>query len=70
MSRRNKLDLDTDPKSIQLIELLGQSKKLDVDHGAESVFISTIKKIKEMRLKFSQGSVTIMKDNKLLRSKS
>ena len=59
MSRRNKLNLDTDPKSIQLIELVGQSKKLDVDHGAEFVFISTIKKIKETRLKFSQGSVTI-----------
>ena len=55
MSRQNKLDLDTDPKSIQLIELVGQSKKLDVDHGAEFVFISTIKKNQRNEIKIFSG---------------
>ena len=57
---------DTDPKEIQQIEYVGQLKNLDdnnnaVDaHGKQSMFVLMIlEKIKEARLKFSQGSVTV-----------
>ena len=53
-------ELNTDPKAIQQIELVGQLKKLD-DDGAESMFFLTIlEKIKETILKFSQGSVMVL----------
>ena len=55
-------ELDADPKSIQQIELVGQLKNSDdAVVASESIFALTIlEKIKEMRLKFSQGSVTIL----------
>ena len=64
-------ELDTDSKAIQQIEFVGQSKDLDdndnaVDvEGRQSMFVLmilekiTIKR-KEPRLKFSQGSVTVL----------
>ena len=56
-------ELDADPKAIQQIEFVGQLKNLDsinVD-GTQSMFVLTIlEKIKETRLKFSLGSVTVL----------
>ena len=56
-------ELDADPKAIQQIEFVGQLKNLDginVD-GTQSMFVLTIlEKIKETRLKSSQGSVTVL----------
>ena len=55
-------ELDADPKAIQQIELAGQLKNTDVVNadGEQSLFVLTIlEKIKEARLKFSQGSVTV-----------
>ena len=55
-------ELDADPKSIQQIELVGQLKNSDdAVVASESTFVLTIlEKIKETRLQFSQGSVTIL----------
>ena len=60
-------ELDADPKSIQQLEFVGKLKKLDDnDNGADgghdqSMFVLTIlEKIKEIRLKISQGSVTVL----------
>ena len=55
-------ELSADQKAIQQIELVGQLKELnDNNNNAESMFVLTIlEKIKETRLKFSQGSVTIL----------
>ena len=53
---------DVDPKAIQQIEFVRELKNIDGINadGAESTFILTIlEKIKETRLKFSQGSVTV-----------
>ena len=65
MSRQK--ELDADPKVIQEIEFVGQLKKLDADDNAtdvgndQSMFVLTIlEKIKETRLKFSGGSVTVL----------
>ena len=65
MSRQK--ELDADPKVIQEIEFVGQLKKLDADDNAtdvgndQSMFVLTIlEKIKETRLKFSEGSVTVL----------
>ena len=55
-------ELDADPKAIQQIELR-QFKNADGINadGAESMFVLAIlEKIKEKRLKFSQGSVTVL----------
>ena len=56
-------ELDADPKAIRQIEFVGQLKILvgiNAD-GEQSMFILMIlEKIKEMRLKFSQGSVTVL----------
>ena len=60
--------LDADPKAILQIKFIGQLKKLnaydnatDAENDDQSMFVLTIfKKIKEMRLKFSQGSVTVL----------
>ena len=61
-------ELDADPIAIQQIEFFGELKKLDDDDGAKSIFISTIlEKVKQARLKFSQGSVV---DGKLSRRES
>ena len=49
-------ELDADPKAIRQIEFVAKLKKLDVDDDAESMFIWTfLEKVKETRLKFSQG---------------
>ena len=53
---------DVDPKAIQQIEFVRELKNIDDINadGAESTFVLTIlEKIKERRLKFSQGSVTV-----------
>ena len=61
-------ELDADPKAIQQIEFVGQLKKLDAEDNAtdagdndQSMFVLIIlEKINETRLKFSQGSVTVL----------
>ena len=55
-------EFDADPKAIQQIELVGQLKSPDNAVVAdESMFVLTIlEKIKESRLKLSQGSVTVL----------
>ena len=55
-------ELNADPKVIQQIEFVGQLKNPDDAVVAnESMFVLTIlEKIKETRLKFSQGSVTVL----------
>ena len=64
LSRQRQLDADS--KAIQQIEIVGQLKKLDAaaaadDDDDESMFILTILvKIKETRLKYFQGNVTIL----------
>ena len=60
MSRQK--ELGADPKAIQQIECVGQLKNDNNQIVAnESVFILKIlEKIKETRLKFSQGSVTVL----------
>ena len=67
---------ELDPKSIQLVKFLGEIKKLDVNDNAtdagndQSMFVLTIlEKIKGTRLKFSQGTVILLR-KKLSRSKS
>ena len=51
-------ELDAEPKSIQKF---GQLNKLRADHNDESMFIlTTLEKINEIRLKFSQGRVTVL----------
>ena len=68
LSRQKLEELDADPKAIQQIEFVGQLKKLDGNGNAtyewnndEPMFVLTIlEKIKETRLKFSQGSVTVL----------
>ena len=60
MSRQK--ELDADPKSMQEIEFTGKLNDDDVNpDGAQSMFILTIlEKIKETRLKFFQGRVTVL----------
>ena len=61
-------ELDADPKAIQPIEFVGQLKKQDAKDNAtdaagndQSIFVLTmLEKIKETRLKFSKGSVTVL----------
>ena len=56
-------ELDADPKAIQQQkEFFGQLKKPNVNNNdSESMSVLTIlEKIKETRLKFSQGSVTVL----------
>ena len=62
-----KKELDADAKAIQLIEFVEQLKKLDDNYNAtdagndQSMFLLTIlEKIKETRLKFSQGGLTVL----------
>ena len=55
--------LHTDPKPILQIELVGQLKNIDGINadGTQNMFILTIlEKNKEMRLKFSRGSVIVL----------
>ena len=61
MSREK--ELDADPKTIQQIEFVGQLKNTDGENadGTQFMFVLTIlEKIKETRLKFSQGSITVL----------
>ena len=56
-------ELDADPKAIQQIEFVGQLKNLDdavVPNESMFVFFLILEKIKENRLKFFHGSVTIL----------
>ena len=55
-------ELDTDAKVNQQIEFVGQIEKNNNDtNNAESMFVLTIlEKIKETRLTFFQGSVTVL----------
>ena len=55
-------ELDTDPKAIQQIDFVEQLKNPgDAVAANESMFVLTIlEKIKETRLKFSQGSGTVL----------
>ena len=62
-----KKELDADAKAIQLIEFVEQLKKLDDNYNAtdagndQSMFLLTIlENIKETRLKFSQGGLTVL----------
>ena len=50
------------PKAIQQIEFVGQLKKQNANNDdAECMFVLTnLEKIKGTRLKFSQGSVTVL----------
>ena len=64
LSRQKKLD--TDPKVIQQIEIVGQLNKLHAeDNGTDarndqSMFVLTIlEKIRKTRLKFSSGNTTV-----------
>ena len=63
--------LDADPKAIQQIEFVGQSKNIDGENitGTQSIFVLTnLEKIKETRLKFSQGRLFLksyIKNSKL-----
>ena len=54
-------ELDAYPKSIQQIEFVGQLKKVNnAVNNPESIFIlMNLEKIKEKRLKLSQGSLTV-----------
>ena len=55
-------ELDADPKAIQQIEFIEKLKKLDAnDDNDDSMFVLTVlEKIKETKLKFCQGSVTVL----------
>ena len=59
---RRQKELDADPKSIQQIEFVEQLKNpADAVVAYTSMFVLTIlEKIKETRLKFSQGSITVL----------
>ena len=59
-------ELDADPKAMQQIEFVGQLEKLHNNDNAEDagndqsmLALTILEKIKE-RLKFSQGSVTVL----------
>ena len=74
LNRQRKLDVDA--KAIQQIEFVGQLKKIGADGSAadsgndQSMFsITILEKIREKKLKFSQGSVRVRKDGKWSRSK-
>ena len=61
MSRQK--ELDTDPKAIQQIKFVEQLKDVDDINadGTHNMFILTIlERIKEARIKFSQGSVKVL----------
>ena len=60
LSRKNEFNVD--PKSFQQAKFTGQLKYPDSEIVAkESMFVLTIlEKFKETRLKFSQGSVTVL----------
>ena len=54
--------LDADPKAFQQIEFFGQLKNVDGVNadGTQSMFVLTLlEEVKETRLTFSQGSVSV-----------
>ena len=60
-------ELCSDLKAIQQIECVGQLKKLDDNDNARDAgndqflfILAILEKIKETKLKFSQGSVTVL----------
>ena len=56
-------ELDADPKAIQQIEFVEELKNVDGVNadGTQNMFIlTTLEKIKETRLKLSQGSLTVL----------
>ena len=56
-------ELDDDQKTIQQIKFVEELRNVDGINadGTQSMFILTIlEKIKETRLKFSQGSITVL----------
>ena len=56
-------ELDADPKTIQQIEFVGQLKNVNGINadGTQNMFILMIlEKINETRLRFSQGSATVL----------
>ena len=59
---RRQKELDADPKAVQQLEFVGQLKNDNNKIVAnESMFVLTILEIiKETRLKFPQGSVTVL----------
>ena len=65
LSRQNELDADL--KCVHQIEFVGELKKLDGNGNAtnagndQSMFVLTLlEKIKETRIRFSQGGVTVL----------
>ena len=74
-------ELDSDQKAIEQIEFIGQLKKLDnnlmlqIHQSMINLCLINLCLLKNQRnevkiFKFPQGSVTVIKDGKLLRSKS
>ena len=65
-------ELDTDPKAIQQLELVGQLKKLDnTNANAESVCLNKFRTNKRSEIIiFSRKCNSIIKDGKLSRSES
>ena len=58
---------DADPKAIQQLEFVGQLKNVDDEYyaadadGTQNIFVlTTLEKIKETKLTFSEGSVTVL----------
>ena len=55
-------ELGDNPKTIQQIKFLGQLKNVDdinADGTQSMSYLAILEKIKETRLKFTQGSVTV-----------
>ena len=56
-------ELDSDPKAIQHIEFVGQLNNIDgvgADWTQNMFILMILEKIKETRLKFSQGNVVML----------
>ena len=51
-------ELDVDPKAIQKIQFIRKSKNNDGGNANSTQYLFVLEKMKEMRLKFSQGSAT------------
>ena len=67
-----KMELDADPKAIQLIEFVGELKNVDDNSNAANadgtqpmLVLKSLEITKETRLKFFQGSLSHVKDGKL-----
>ena len=51
-------ELDVDPKAIQKIQFIRKSKNNDGGNANSTQYLFVLEKMKEMKLKFSQGSAT------------